>query len=74
MKQKTSIETAIFKAGGQTALSKIVLVSPQAVNQWAARNTIPSDKVIAVEKASGISRTELRPDLYPPENLTPVAL
>lgn len=37
-------------------------VSRQAVNHW---KVVPPYRVLAVEAATGISRTRLRPDLYP---------
>ena len=38
-------------------------ISPAAVGQW---RRVPAERVIAVEAITGISRAELRPDLYPP--------
>jgi DNA-binding transcriptional regulator YdaS (Cro superfamily) len=61
----SAIQSAVAAVGGQTALAKIILVSPQAVNQWVARGSVSHTKVLAVEKASGVSRNLLRPDLYP---------
>lgn len=59
---------AIRAVGGQSALAREVGCTPQAVQKWCARNTIPSQRVLAVEQASGISREILRPDLYQPRN------
>lgn len=60
---KTPLKRAIEAAGGPAALGKEVGVSAQAVCQW---DEVPPLRVLAVERASGISRHELRPDLYPP--------
>ena len=38
----------------------------QAVQKWLRTGRIPAERVLAVEEHSGISRCELRPDLYPP--------
>lgn len=55
---------AIKAAGGPAALGKQLGVSAQAVCQW---DEVPPLRVLAVERASGISRHDLRPDLYPRE-------
>ena len=61
---KRALKRAIAAAGGQIALSKAIGVTPSAVSQW---DEVPPLRVIAVERISGVSRSELRPDLYPPE-------
>lgn len=55
---------AIKGAGGLVKLAESLGISKQAVSQW---DEVPPLRVLAVEKASGISRHELRPDLYPSE-------
>ena len=60
----TPLERAIVAAGGLTKLAASVGVSKQAVAQW---EEVPPLRVLAVEAASGVSRNELRPDLYPIE-------
>ena len=42
-------------------------VSKQAVYLW-FRTKIPAERVIELEKVTGIPRYELRPDIYPPED------
>ncbi|MGO2335946.1 transcriptional regulator [Providencia sp.] len=66
------LQTAITAAGGQTQLAKRISellnkpVKQQQIWNWLNRNKrIPADKVLVVEQASGISRSKLRPDLYP---------
>jgi DNA-binding transcriptional regulator YdaS (Cro superfamily) len=54
---------AIVQAGGLVALARALGVTVQAVSQW---DRVPSERVLAVEAASGVSRCDLRPDLYPP--------
>ena len=51
-------------AGGVTALAGPLGISAQAISQW---DEVPPLRVLAVERATGIPRSELRPDLYPPE-------
>jgi DNA-binding transcriptional regulator YdaS (Cro superfamily) len=59
------VEIAIAEAGGVRALARLVGVPPSAVSVW---KLIPVKHVLKIEKATGISRTELRPDVYPPKS------
>jgi TorA maturation chaperone TorD len=52
---------AIDKAGGVAELARKIGIAQPSVSNW---NRIPAQRVIAVEAATGISRRELRPDLY----------
>ncbi len=52
----------------QTALAKKLRISNAAVCKWIRKGRIPAERVLAVEAATGISRHELRPDIYPIEN------
>jgi DNA-binding transcriptional regulator YdaS (Cro superfamily) len=54
-------QIAIKKAGGPTALARLLGVTPQAVGQW---KMVPADKVLQVEQISGVSRHALRPDVF----------
>ncbi|WP_462382247.1 YdaS family helix-turn-helix protein [Pseudomonas sp. Marseille-QA0892] len=54
-------------AGGQSALARALGCTPQAVQRMCATGRIPAERVLQIESASGISRHELRPDLYPVE-------
>lgn len=59
-----AVEAAKAKVGGPGALAKLLgKITPQAVSQW---RRVPAERVIDVEKATGVSRHELRPDIYPP--------
>ena len=55
---KTSID--------QTALAKKLRVSNAAVCKWFRKNRVPAERVLAVEEATGISRYDLRPDVFGP--------
>lgn len=53
---------AIDAAGSARALAEKIGVTPQAVSQW---DQVPPLRVIDIERATGVTRHELRPDLYP---------
>jgi DNA-binding transcriptional regulator YdaS (Cro superfamily) len=57
----SALQRAIKIAGNPTRLGKKVGVSRQAVEQW---KVVPPERVLAVEKATGVSRYELRPDIF----------
>ena len=52
---------AVECAGGTIALGKALGITRQAVEQW---HVVPPERVLAVEKLSGVSRYDLRPDIY----------
>lgn len=59
-------EEAKSKAGGPAALARALeergeKITSQAVSQW---KLIPPDKVLNVEAITGISRHDLRPDIF----------
>jgi DNA-binding transcriptional regulator YdaS (Cro superfamily) len=62
---ESAIDKAIRLAGGQRQLGQLLGVSYQAVQKM--RRKIPAERVLAIESATGVSRHELRPDLYPPD-------
>jgi DNA-binding transcriptional regulator YdaS (Cro superfamily) len=49
------------KSGGATVLAKRLGMTSQGVANWFI---VPADRVLAVERATGISRYELRPDVF----------
>lgn len=58
-------------AGGPSALAKAIgKVTSQAVSQW---SKVPVGRVLDVERATGVSRHELRPDIYGPAPISEVA-
>lgn len=40
-------------------------ITAQAISQW---TRVPVERVLDVERITGVSRTELRPDIYPPQS------
>jgi DNA-binding transcriptional regulator YdaS (Cro superfamily) len=62
------IEKAVQKAGGQAALAKKIGTSQAHVWNWIHRDCrVKAEYVLPIERATGVSRHELRPDLYPVE-------
>lgn len=62
---ESAIEKAVHAVGSQSSLARSVNVTPQAVQQWVEAGRVSHKKVIEVERVSGVSRQELRPDIYP---------
>lgn len=65
----TPLERAILAAGSGKALALLLGVTPMAVSYWKARG-VSARQALPIEKATGVSRHELRPDLYPTETLS----
>jgi TorA maturation chaperone TorD len=55
------LDEAIRAAGGVGALARRIGISQPSVSNWAR---IPAERVLAVEAATGVDRSVLRPDLY----------
>lgn len=67
---KSVVLKACDAAGGQSALARALgLKSQGSISRWVATGRVPSERVLAVEALTGVSRHELRPDLYPPPAL-----
>ena len=71
-----ALHDAIEAAGGQTALANRLnetklarkigrKLKQQNINIWIGLGHIPTGWVLPVEEVVGISRTTLRPDVYP---------
>jgi DNA-binding transcriptional regulator YdaS (Cro superfamily) len=56
--------------GRLTKLADVLGISVAAVCQW---DRVPAERVLEVERATGVSRHDLRPDLYPPQPQAEVA-
>ena len=63
-----ALDDAKTAAGGNTGLAKLlcgegIRITPQAISQW---SKVPAERVLTVERLTGVPRHDLRPDLYPP--------
>lgn len=54
------------QVGSQVALAKLLGISPQAITKW-VNGRIPAERVLQIERLTGVSRHLLRPDIYPLE-------
>ena len=59
------LEAAIGKAGGVGALARALGIAQPSVSSW---SRIPAERVLAVEELTQVSRSVLRPDLYPDDD------
>src|SRR5260370_4469107 len=55
------LDRAIDAAGGIAQLARKIGIAQPSVSNW---NRVPAQRVIVVEAATGVSRKQLRPDLY----------
>ncbi len=56
------ISKAAKAVGTIAALARKIGITRSAICQW---DRIPAERVIEIERATGVPRQELRPDLYP---------
>ncbi len=60
-----ALQAAVERAGGQSALARKLGCSQPTVWYWLNKlGHVPAENVVGVEAASGVSRSNLRPDLY----------
>lgn len=57
----SALSQAIKLANGPVALSRLLGISSQAIAQW---KRCPADRVLEVERITGVSRFDLRPDVF----------
>ncbi|HEY8567165.1 MAG TPA: Cro/CI family transcriptional regulator [Beijerinckiaceae bacterium] len=67
--RESGVDLAIRAAGGVSALARLIGVAQPSVSNW---QRVPAERVIAIETATGVSRSLLRPDLYPSDMTEPV--
>jgi len=62
----SAIDRAIEMGGGATRLASTLGVKVNVVTNWRGRRTVPAEHVLAIEAATGVSRHDLRPDVFGP--------
>jgi DNA-binding transcriptional regulator YdaS (Cro superfamily) len=65
-----AINRAITSAGSQAELARQIGYSQMSVSRW-SQGLVPThpEAVLKIEAATGVSRHDLRPDLYPRESV-----
>lgn len=66
---KSAIERAVEVAGSQSAFARQRGVSQPTVWAWLKAKRLPAEHVLGTEADTGVSRHDLRPDLYPAEQV-----
>lgn len=61
-----ALDRAVEKAGSQLRLASILGIKPPSVVGWYDRGRVPAERCIAIEEATGVTRYELRPDVFGP--------
>lgn len=59
-----ALTNAIAAAGGVARLAQNLGIAQNVVSNWKARGQAPASRCVAIEEATGISRHELRPDVF----------
>ena len=62
----SEVERAIRSVGSQVAVARLLGVKQASVARWKRTGKVPSGRVLDLERVSGVNRSRLRPDLYPP--------
>lgn len=61
----SALERAVSVAGSQAKLAALVGVSQPAISKALAAGRCTAEMAVEIERATGVSRKELRPDLWP---------
>ena len=73
MSVPSPLERAVSIAGSETKLAEAIGTRQQYVNRAKRKRLCPAEWVLPIERATGVSRHDLRPDLYPREDTVPAA-
>lgn len=63
-KNATPADKVIEALGGTVEAARALGLTPNVVWNWRKRQSIPAERVLQVEQVTGISRHELRPDIF----------
>jgi len=61
---KHPVDLAAEILGTKAALARAMGVSQQHVQKW-RKTRVPAERVLTFERVTGISRSQIRPDIYP---------
>jgi DNA-binding transcriptional regulator YdaS (Cro superfamily) len=65
-----ALQRAITQAGSQKRLAELIGTTQSHIWYWLERSKrgVPAEYCSAIERATGVPRHQLRPDLYPLED------
>jgi len=63
-----ALQEACNRVGSQSELARRIGKTQGHISSWLRRKHVPAEVVLPIEAASGVSRHDLRPDLYPRES------
>lgn len=66
MDSQTPLQKAIVVAGSQQNLANQLGIRSASISEWKSRGRIPVERVRSIESVTGISKHELRPDIFGP--------
>ena len=67
-----ALQLAVEKIGSQSATARLLGLTQGAVSRWLkGGKALPAEHVRVVEAETGISRHQLRPDIYPQDPTPP---
>lgn len=58
------LKKAVEAAGGQSAVARKIGCTSQAVSKWCSTGEVPLKRLIDFEKATGIPREKVYPELF----------
>lgn len=71
----SALKAAVDRIGSQGRMARLCGVKQPSVWRWVHKmGELPAQHVLKVEEATGISRHDLRPDIYPVETDTALTL
>jgi DNA-binding transcriptional regulator YdaS (Cro superfamily) len=64
-----ALKLACERAGGQSRLASLIGTTQGQVWYWLTKSKrgVPAEFVLPIERETGVSRSDLRPDLFPVE-------
>lgn len=66
MDTQTPLHKAIRAAGSQQRLAEQLGIRSASISEWKVRGRVPAERVVAIERETGVSRHDLRPDVFGP--------
>lgn len=57
---------AIEIVGSKREIAEALDVTRQAIDNWLRQQRPPAERVLQLQKLTGINKSDFRPDIYPP--------